>query len=654
MKNSITKTIKNLLPNSFLLTCTFILIAISSFAQLGWVQVPSPDPSHTRNMVRGISGTSSSDVWAVGSYEAPQYRHNDLLLHWNGSVWQQFPPLYLSTTLDDLRDVEAIATNDVWAVGAYNNFATTRAEIIHYDGTAWTNHPVPLITGGSWLDAIHAVSPTDIWAVGGKSGSPFRPPYVMHYNGSSWTEMIVPSNVFRSYFVDVDGISNDIWAVGHWGVAYGDYHALAMHWDGSNWSNISLPSSVVTPLSEILSVKMIAPNDVWAVGYYLTGGGFNIHWDGSTWTEITPFTGGGAYAPLSTNNIFSVGGEISHWNGTTWTVVDSLLQLSDPSLGSAVVFANGEIWAGGRTVDASGNFFSLIYRSVNNTPLFTGGTTQSWNVSSNSNNNSPGILFLTTDADVSQILTYTIITAPTHGTLNGLPATAITNNGSALPTGISYTPVPGYVGTDQFVIRVAAGPVMSQTTINLNVGVALPVLLTNFQVSKQGANALLTWKTASESNTYKFEVEHSIDGIHFATAGSVNAQGSSSIDHFYTFIHLSPLPGQNYYRLKLIDLDGKTTFLPVKTLLFDAGMLAPIILLSNPVINNNIHVQVNAKGLVQFNFYNLQGQKLLTRNITNTASGSRYFINLPQAETGIYILEATINQQRYTLKLLLQ
>jgi hypothetical protein len=480
---------------------------------------------------------------------------------------------------------------------------------------------------------------------------------VIHYNGSSWTEIPVPVvGIYRNTFNDIHGISsNDVWAAGHRGENYGDFHALAMHWNGSNWTNINLPASISSQLSEILSIKMIASNDVWAVGYYLTGGGFNIHWDGSSWTELTPgYAGGGAFAPISTNNIFSVGGEISHWNGTTWAIVDPLTQLESPSLGSTVVFSNGEIWAGGRTVDASNNFFSLIYRSVNHRPLFTGGAIQTWNVPKNSSNNSAGNLLMTTDADISQVLTYSITTSPAHGTLSGLPATAITTNGIALPGGISYTPVTGYTGTDQFVLRVAAGTVSSETTINVTVFSPVPLTQLDFNVNREGGKAVLKWTTASELNTQKFEVEHSADGIHFIKAGEVTARGSSNIVYAYSFLHHSPVPGQNYYRLKLIDLDGRITAFPVRTVLFDAGILQPIFLLANPVKNDHIGLQVNITGTFKLYIYNGRGQKLLEKDISNTTAGSRFDLSIPNAGPGVYILELTNGEQRYTLKLLLQ
>ena len=264
MKNSTLPGDRLAWIRNIILSACIILSTLSGFSQLGWVQVASPNPSGTRNMIRGISGTSSSDVWAVGSYEEvfsynPYNVQNDLLLHWNGTGWQQFPALHLSTTLDDLWDVEAISPNNVWAAGTYNDFATTRAELLHYDGSSWTNHSLPFITGGSYLYSLHALSATDIWAAGGQAGSPTRLCYVIHYNGSSWTEIAVPAvGTYRNTFNDIHGISsNDIWAAGHRGNSYGDFHALIMHWNGTTWSNVSLPSSIVTPLSEVLSIKMI-------------------------------------------------------------------------------------------------------------------------------------------------------------------------------------------------------------------------------------------------------------------------------------------------------------------------------------------------------------------------------------------------------------
>lgn len=83
----------------------FAAATVPGFSQIGWVQVPSISPGNSQNTIRGISGTSSSDIWAVGYFSnstpAPEV-FQDLMMHWNGSSWQQSAPLNLSTSLNDL------------------------------------------------------------------------------------------------------------------------------------------------------------------------------------------------------------------------------------------------------------------------------------------------------------------------------------------------------------------------------------------------------------------------------------------------------------------------------------------------------------------------------------------------------------------------
>ncbi|MBN8699639.1 MAG: T9SS type A sorting domain-containing protein [Chitinophagales bacterium] len=661
MKNSThaAKKVSQSIRLLFLLTLT--VTTSPGFSQIGWVQVPSISPGNSQNTIRGISGTSSTDVWAVGYFSnstpTPEV-FQDLIMHWNGSSWQQSAPLNLSSSLNDLWDVEAVALNNVWAVGSYHNI-TSRAALFHYNGSAWSNSPLPPITGGAFLRAIHAVSPSDIWAVGGKSGATDFPPYVIHYNGSSWSEVAVPNPDYRSHFNDIHGTANDLWAVGYKGNTVGQFHSFAMHWNGSNWTEISLPSSVATPQTQLRAVKMTSTNDVWAAGTYSAGGMFTIHWNGTHWAVMNSTSGapvlGANISPVSSNNAFVFSKDITQWNGTAWNTVDSLTQHTDPILRSTIRFSNGEIWAGGHAIDFAANkYVTLIYRSVNSTPLFTGGNSLSWNVAANTNNNSAGNLLLTTDPDISQILTYSIVSPPAHGSLTGLPTTAITNNGNALPSGVGYTPTPGYTGTDQLVVKVSAGPVSSIATININVLGVLPVVLTDFQAIKQGKSTLLKWTTASEFHTLNFEVEHSIDGLNFSRVSTLAARGSSNTPSHYEFVHHTPVIGTNYYRLKLVDLDGRTTVFPTKNVQFDAAYMQPIVLLSNPVKNKSISFLANATGVLQINVYTLQGQEVISETINNSVPGARHSVHLNYATPGVYILHVANGKDRYSVKVILQ
>jgi len=84
----------------------------------------------------------------------------------------------------------------------------------------------------------------------------------------------------------------------------------------------------------------------------------------------------------------------------------------------------------------------------------------------------------------------------------------------------------------------------------------LPIeLLDFFGEHNQGRNHLF-WRTASEKNNKRFEIEKSRDGVTFKMVGSTIGSGNAQIINNYEFIDEEPSPGINYYRLKQIDFDG--------------------------------------------------------------------------------------------------
>ncbi len=89
-----------------------------------------------------------------------------------------------------------------------------------------------------------------------------------------------------------------------------------------------------------------------------------------------------------------------------------------------------------------------------------------------------------------------------------------------------------------------------------NAGIVLPVELTAFGAKAKDRTTQLTWTTATEVNSDRFEVEHCTDGVSFEKIGEVPAAGNSTVERRYTLQHLGPLPGVNYYRLRQIDFGG--------------------------------------------------------------------------------------------------
>jgi hypothetical protein len=190
-----------------------------------WSIVPVPDPTPPAGstlasaQLTGVSAVSSTDIWAVGSYSLGGIALTGLTLtmHYDGTAWRvvSSPNIPGGTTFNPertvLNGVAAAGHNDVWAVG--NIFTTdgtngaAKAEVMHWDGTAWTFVPDAATT--NLLSSVTAASPTDVWAVAGNGTE--------HWNGTAWTAVAIPSDVAASGVLAAVGAvpgTGETWAVG--------------------------------------------------------------------------------------------------------------------------------------------------------------------------------------------------------------------------------------------------------------------------------------------------------------------------------------------------------------------------------------------------------------------------------------------------------
>lgn len=84
--------------------------------------------------------------------------------------------------------------------------------------------------------------------------------------------------------------------------------------------------------------------------------------------------------------------------------------------------------------------------------------------------------------------------------------------------------------------------------------IPLPVTFLSFIARDINDNDLkLIWNVGEEINVRGYEVESSTDGINFTTIGYVAATGNPN----YSFTHSSGITGNQYYRVRNIDIDNK-------------------------------------------------------------------------------------------------
>jgi hypothetical protein len=184
----------------------------------------------------------------------------------------------------------------------------------------------------------------------------------------------------------------------------------------------------------------------------------------------------------------------------------------------------------------------------------------------------------------------------------------------------------------------------------------LPVQLIKFAAVLNSSKTVdLSWATAQEVNSNYFSVQRSSDGASFEEIGKVKANGFSSITSNYAFTDPSILLGTAYYRLQIVDLDGKVSYSNVLTVSTDPSGNS-ILIFSNPFIDQvRLQITISAADKISLFLSDITGRSVL-KEIFSAGAGSN-FINLqpgPGVSSGVYFLNIRSNTINTTIKLLKQ
>jgi hypothetical protein len=103
-------------------------------------------------------------------------------------------------------------------------------------------------------------------------------------------------------------------------------------------------------------------------------------------------------------------------------------------------------------------------------------------------------------------------------------------------------------------IKDAANVFSSPAGYTFSTSDPLPVTLSSFTAKKvEGLMVRLEWATTAETNSERFDVEHSTDAKIWNIITVIAAKGESNRLARYNYTHTKPVAGQNLYRLKMID-----------------------------------------------------------------------------------------------------
>lgn len=159
----------------------------------------------------------------------------------------------------------------------------------------------------------------------------------------------------------------------------------------------------------------------------------------------------------------------------------------------------------------------------------------------------------------------------------------------------------------------------------------LPVTLQVFNVHAEGKTAQLAWRTTSEINSERFDIERSHTGRDWQKIGNVPTKDAGIENTDYTFTDMEPGSNLVYYRLKMVDTDGSYAFSKIETVKFsDAG----IIVYPNPIEGGKqLQLLLNNSKVDKISIYDLSGKSVYF------AEGPIEMINTKNLMNGRYVLK---------------
>lgn len=112
----------------------------------------------------------------------------------------------------------------------------------------------------------------------------------------------------------------------------------------------------------------------------------------------------------------------------------------------------------------------------------------------------------------------------------------------------------------------------------------LPIELLTFDAVFNNDEVYLSWTTATETNNEYFEIERSDNMVTFYPIGKVLGAGNSNSATSYYFTDYNPVLGNNYYRLKQTDFDGKSSESDIVSVMVDENSVIGMFLENNVLI----------------------------------------------------------------------
>jgi len=301
-------------------------------------------------------------------------------------------------------------------------------------------------------------------------------------------------------------------------------------------------------------------------------------------------------------------------NGTTYNGLNVALNAGDPEEVFSVRVESG-------VNPASGSASNCVQRTWNISEMKTGGN--------------------------NAVLTFKWVATDHGGGFNvSIPPYAFRHNGAAY--GLASTmslpslSVGVYSSSTSGAITNFSPWIISSTS-------TLPITLNYFTGTKiSNDKHLLDWKATCSGASASFDIERSADGRNFNSLNSVTGDFIRCQQPF-DFTDVSPLSGKNFYRIKMIDENGKITYSHVILLLNSKVGFEIVNLQPNPVIASaTLNISLAQKQTLKLFITDAKGSRIFQKDIIGQSGVHQEQINTSTFASGVYtvVLISEMGEQK--------
>lgn len=225
---------------------------------------------------------------------------------------------------------------------------------------------------------------------------------------------------------------------------------------------------------------------------------------------------------------------------------------------------------------------------------------------------------------------------------------------SAAPAGGS-TGVTAGVGSSSLPFSTASG---QYPFVLVRTDFTLPLDLIRFTAEWQQAKkrtVMVQWNTASEMDILHYEIQRSLDGVHFDSIGTTRSNGNSTNFTSYSFEDVSlPIHStQFFYRLKIVENNFTSKTTGHRFLDRNSSVPVTVKVFPNP-FERQIQLQFSKQPFtaIQINVVDLNGKIIYNSDLSIQKNKYSHVIHLNDLAAGFYFINLQFNEETHSFKLL--